>query len=48
MESGRKRKEQKSTKSLIGPFFRNVNRRWGISNGIVLSKDDIHAVAGIR
>ena len=29
-------------------IFRNVNKRWGVSNGLVLSQQDLYAVAGIR
>ena len=27
---------------------RNVNKKWGVSNGLVLSNQDVYAVAGIR
>ena len=29
-------------------IVRNVNKRWGVSNGLVLSQQDLYAVAGIR
>ena len=27
---------------------RNVNKSWGVSNSLVMSREDVYAVAGIR
>ena len=42
-QNGRKLKTLKLPNSV-----RNVNKKWGVSNGLVLSQQDTYAVAGIR
>ena len=42
-QNGRKLKTLKLPNTV-----RNVNKKWGVSNGLVLSNQDTYAVAGIR
>ena len=42
-QNGRKLKTLKLPNTV-----RNVNKKWGVSNGLVLSQQDTYAVAGIR